>query len=122
MRMIVLGHGHQGSACAYALLHHSAIDELRLADKGTTALPAFLSRYADNPRLVRVALDAKDPKAVARAMAGVSAVMCALPYYYNFEMTRLAIDAGVHFCDLGGNTEIEFHKKGLDRAARQERA
>ena len=118
MRMLVLGAGLQGSACAYDLLQNSAIDEVRLADKGTTALPAFLSRYADNPRLVRVALDAKDLKAVANAMEGVSAVMCALPYYFNLEMTRLAIEAGVPFCDLGGNTEIVFQQKGLDAAAR----
>lgn len=118
MRMLVLGAGLQGSACAYDLLQNSAIDEVRLADKGTTALPAFLSQYADNPRLVRVALDAKDLKAVARAMEGVSAVMCALPYYFNLEMTRLAIEASVPFCDLGGNTEIVFQQKGLDAAAR----
>ncbi len=118
MRMLVLGAGLQGSACAYDLLQNSAIDEVRLADKGTTPLPAFLSRYADNPRLVRVALDAKDLKAVAGAMEGVSAVMCALPYYFNLEMTRLAIEAGVPFCDLGGNTEIVFQQKGLDAAAR----
>ena len=118
MRMLVLGAGLQGSACAYDLLQNAAIDEVRLADKDTTALPAFLSRYAGNPRLVRVALDAKDPKSVARAMEGVSGVMCALPYYFNLEMTRLAIDAGVHFCDLGGNTEIVYQQKGLDAAAR----
>ena len=67
---------------------------------------------------MRVGLDAKDPKAIARALDGVSAVMCALPYYFNLEMTRLAIEAGVPFCDLGGNTEIVFTQKGLDAAAR----
>jgi lysine 6-dehydrogenase len=118
MRMLVLGAGLQGSACAYDLLQNSGVDEVRLADRETTVLPAFLSGYADDPRLARVALDAKDHGAVARAMEGVSAVMCALPYYFNLEMTRLAIDAGVPFCDLGGNTEIVFQQKALDAAAR----
>ncbi len=118
MRMLVLGAGLQGSACAYDLLQNPAVDEVRLADRDTTPFPAFLSSYAADPRLVRVALDAKDPKAVMQAMDGVSAVMCALPYYFNLDMTRLAIDAGVHFCDLGGNTEIVFQQKGLDAAAR----
>src|ERR1035437_4631279 len=113
MRMLVLGAGLQGSACAYDLLQNSAIDEVRLADKGSTPLPAFLSPYADNPRLVRVALDAKDHKAVARAMEGVSAVMCALPYYFNLEMTRLAIEAGVPFCDLGGNNGVVVPQQGV---------
>jgi lysine 6-dehydrogenase len=118
MRMLVLGAGLQGSACAYDLLQNPAVDEVRLADRDTTPLPAFLSAYSADPRLARVALDAKDPKAITRAMDGVTAVMCALPYYFNLDMTRLAIDAGVHFCDLGGNTEIVFQQKGLDAAAR----
>jgi lysine 6-dehydrogenase len=118
MRMLVLGAGLQGSACAYDLLQNPAISEVRLADRDTTPLPAFLSSYAKDPRLVRVGLDAKDPKAIVRALDGASAVMCALPYYFNLEMTRLAIDAGVPFCDLGGNTEIVFQQKGLDIAAR----
>jgi lysine 6-dehydrogenase len=118
MRMLVLGAGLQGSACAYDLLQNPAISEVRLADRDTTSFPAFLSRYANDARLVRVSLDAKDPKAIVRALDGVSAVMCALPYYFNLEMTRLAIEAGVPFCDLGGNTEIVFQQKGLDAAAR----
>ena len=39
-------------------------------------------------------------------MRGVDVVACALPYHFNLEMTRLAIDVGAHVCDLGGNTEI----------------
>ena len=119
MRMLVLGAGLQGSACAYDLLQNPAITEVRLADRDTSSLPGFLAEYTKDPRLVRVALDAKDPKAVSRAMDGVTAAMCALPYYFNLDMTRLAIDAGVHFCDLGGNTDIVFKQKDLGAAARE---
>jgi len=45
-------------------------------------------------------------------------VMSAIPYYFNYDMARLAVEAGVHFCDLGGNTEIVFKQKELDGAAR----
>jgi lysine 6-dehydrogenase len=119
MKMLVLGAGLQGSACAYDLLQNPAVQEVRLADRAGTPLPAFLASYSADPRLVRVALDARDSAAIATAMKGVSAVMCALPYYFNLEMTRLALEAGVHFCDLGGNTEIVFQQKGLDGAARK---
>ncbi len=118
MRMLVLGAGLQGSACAYDLLQNAQIDEVRLADSDGSALPAFLAKYEGNPRLTRIKLDAKDSAAVSQAMHGVSAVMCALPYYFNLAMTRLAIAAGVPFCDLGGNTEIVFQQKGLDAEAR----
>jgi lysine 6-dehydrogenase len=55
---------------------------------------------------------------VLAVMRGCDAVMCALPYYFNFDMSRLAIKAGAHFCDLGGNTEIVFQQRELDPDAK----
>jgi lysine 6-dehydrogenase len=44
--------------------------------------------------------------------------MSAIPYYFNLDLAKLAVEAGTHFCDLGGNTEIVFHQKALDAQAR----
>jgi lysine 6-dehydrogenase len=46
-------------------------------------------------------------------MADADGVACALPYYFNVDMARLAIEAGAHFCDLGGNTEIVEEQMAL---------
>jgi len=46
-------------------------------------------------------------------MRRADAAMSALPYYFNFEMARAAAEVGVHFCDLGGNTEIVEQQRGL---------
>lgn len=118
MRMLVLGAGLQGSACAYDLLQNDAITEVRLADKSVEHLPKFLQPYVGGERLKPITLDVKDAAAVAAAMQGVQAVMCALPYYFNKPMTEAAIAAGAHFCDLGGNTEIVQEQKTLDAAAK----
>ncbi|HVT37725.1 MAG TPA: saccharopine dehydrogenase C-terminal domain-containing protein [Gemmatimonadaceae bacterium] len=118
MRMLVLGAGLQGSACAYDLLQNAAIAEVRLADRENAALPGYLAAWGGNPRLKRVTLDVRDHGAVRHAMEGTRAVMCGLPYYFNLDMTRIAIDAGVHFADLGGNTEIVIAQKALDPLAR----
>ena len=118
MRMLVLGAGLQGSACAYDLLQNPSITEVRLADKSVDHLPAFLQPYVGGERLKLITLDVKDPAAVATAMSGVKSVMCAIPYYLNLPMSEAAIAAGAHFCDLGGNTEIVQQQKLLnDRAA-----
>jgi len=106
MRMLVLGAGLQGSACAYDLLQNPAITEVRLADRTVEHLPAFLQPYVGGERLKLITLDVKDAAAVRTAMDGVQSVMCAIPYYFNLPMTEAAIAAGAHFCDLGGNTEI----------------
>jgi lysine 6-dehydrogenase len=119
MRMLVLGAGLQGSACAYDLLQNPAITEVRLADRTLDHLPAFLQPYVDGERLKLIPLDVKDAAAVRAAMEGVASVMCAIPYYFNLPMTEAAIAAGAHFADLGGNTEIVQQQKALDAKAKK---
>ncbi len=118
MRMLVLGAGMQGAACAYDLLQNPAVTEVRLADRTVDNLPAFLEPYVGGERLKLITLDVKDAKAVKDAMAGVATVMCALPYYFNLPMTEAAIAAGAHFCDLGGNTEIVHQQKAIAAKAK----
>lgn len=118
MRMLVLGAGLQGSACAYDLLQNPEVTEVRLADLHVGHLPGFLSPYSGS-RLIPTPLDARDHEAVSALMRGADAVMSALPYYFNLEMARLAVEAGVPFTDLGGNTEIVFGQKELDARARE---
>src|SRR5688572_16559443 len=117
MKMLVLGAGLQGSACAYDLLQDSDVKEVRLADIRLEHLPPFLAPYSGK-RLIPTPLDVRDEEAVSALMRECDAVMSALPYYFNYEMAVCAVDSGVHFCDLGGNTEIVFKQKTLhDRAA-----
>lgn len=118
MRMLVLGAGLQGSACAYDLLQDKEVTEVRLADVHVGHLPEFLAPYS-GPRLLPTTLDVRDHEAVLALMRQSDAVMSAIPYYFNYDMARLAVEAGVHFCDLGGNTEIVFKQKELDAEARR---
>jgi lysine 6-dehydrogenase len=118
MRMLVLGAGLQGSACAYDLLQDRDVTEVRLADIHVHHLPEYLAPFS-GPRLLPTPLDVRDRTAVLGAMRECDAVMSAIPYYFNYDLARLAVEAGVHFCDLGGNTEIVFEQKELDAEARR---
>ncbi len=120
MRMLVLGAGLQGSACAYDLLQDKDVTEVRLADIHVGHIPEFLAPYS-GPRLLPTPLDVRDNAAVLGVMRECDAVMSAIPYYFNYDMARLAVEAGVHFCDLGGNTEIVFKQKELDAEARRKK-
>jgi lysine 6-dehydrogenase len=116
MRMLVLGAGLQGSACAYDLLQNREVSQVRLADLRFDHLPEFLKPLS-GPRLIPTTLDVRDLEAVLAVMRESDAVMSAIPYYLNPQLTECAVEAGVHFCDLGGNTEIVFQQKELaDRA------
>ena len=117
MKMLVLGAGLQGCACAYDLLQSDAVEAVTIADIHPDRLPKWLVA-AGKGKLNPVKLDAKDEAAVGKLMQGHDAVMSALPYYFNGPMTRLAIAAGCHFADLGGNTEIVMEQKQSDSAAR----
>lgn len=119
MRMLVLGAGLQGSACAFDLLRSDDVEGVVLADLDTESLPGFLDPLRDDPRLRLEQLDAKNEAAVTALMRDVDACMNALPYYFNLDMARLAADAGIHYADLGGNTEIVFQQLELDDAARE---
>ena len=118
MRMLVLGAGLQGSACAYDLLQDREVTEVRLADIHVNHVPEFLAPFS-GPRLLPTPLDVRDHTAVLGAMRECDAVMSAIPYYFNYDLARLAVEAGVHFCDLGGNTEIVFKQRELDPEARR---
>jgi lysine 6-dehydrogenase len=115
--MLVLGAGFQGSACAYDLLQNPDVTEVRLADLNVQQLPPFLAPYS-GPRLLPTPLDVRDRAAVLAVMRSSDAVMSAIPYYFNLDMAKCAIEAGVHFADLGGNTDLVIGQKALDADAR----
>src|SRR3954466_8035569 len=112
MKLLVLGAGLQGCACAYDLLQSPAITRVTLADVRPETLPPFLQRDWGG-RLRPLKLDVTHAGAVAEAFRGQAAVMSAIPYYYNGPMAKAAVEAGSHFSDLGGNTEIVFEQKKL---------
>ena len=116
MKMLVLGAGLQGGACAYNLLQNPQVEHVTLADQNPARLPKFLAPLVGK-RLKPVPFDASDFPAVVALMRGHDAAMCALPYYFNEPMSRAAIEGGCHFADLGGNTEIVFQQKKLHDAA-----
>jgi lysine 6-dehydrogenase len=116
MKLLVLGAGLQGCACAYDLLQNPAITQVTLADLRPEKLPKFLAGNWGG-RLRTLRLDVSDSSAVHAAFQGHAAVMSAIPYYYNGPMARAAVESECHFADLGGNTEIVLEQKKLHEEA-----
>ena len=117
MKMLVLGAGLQGCATAFDLLQNPAVTQVTIADLRPELLAPFLDPYKGSERLKAVKLDVKDLPAVTALMRGHVSVMSAIPYYFNAPMAACAVEAGCHFSDLGGNTEIVFEQKKLHAAA-----
>ena len=119
MRFLVLGAGLQGSACAYDLMQNDTVERVVLGDINVSHLPPFLDRCRDDSRLSVVQVDARDEATLRELMKGVDAVLNALPYYFNVSIANLAVDAGVHYADLGGNTAMVFEQLKLDAKAKE---
>jgi lysine 6-dehydrogenase len=85
----VLGAGRQGTAAAYDM-----------------------ARWGDAHRVVLADYDLE----VARQ--ATDTFLSAVPYFYNLDITRVAIRAGAHMCDLGGHTGIARQQHGFDAEAR----
>jgi lysine 6-dehydrogenase len=117
----VLGAGRQGTAAAYDMLRWGDAHRVILADldvevarRAAQRVNTLLSTSSAEPAQV----DVTDPEAVERALEGVDAFISAVPYYYNLDITRVAIRAGAHMCDLGGHTGIARQQHALDAEAR----
>ncbi len=118
---LVIGSGRQGTAAAYDMARWGGAQRVTLADSDPAAaqraarrINQMLGKDIAEHRVV----DASDASSVAEAMQGVDACLSAVPYYYNLGITRVALEAGVSLCDLGGNTDIARQQHTLDGQAR----
>jgi lysine 6-dehydrogenase len=88
--------------------------DLTVACRAAERVNALLSTSIAEPAQV----DVTDLEAVERLLSGVDSCLSAVPYIYNLAITRAAIQARSHLCDLGGNTSIVRQQHGFDTEAR----
>jgi lysine 6-dehydrogenase len=105
----VLGAGRQGTASAYDLATWGEAKQVILADKILVIAEQAANRVNQLVgRQVAVAaqVNVTELNEVKRVLLGVDAFVSAVPYYFNLDITRVAIEVGASMCDLGGNTDI----------------
>lgn len=110
MDALVIGGGKMGLAIAHDLLQHDAAVTVIDANPDCPA-----ARLGDAVTLLQ--LDATDRRHMEREMRRHDVVVSALPYDFNYSLAEMAISAGSHFCDLGGNTAVVKEELALHDAA-----
>ena len=116
----VLGAGRQGTAAAYDMVRWGDACRVVLADHNLDIARRSAERVNSlTGEIVAEAIqvDVKELDAVEGALAGVDAFLSAVPYSYNLDLTKVAIRAKAHMCDLGGHTGIARQQHGFDREA-----
>ncbi|HEX7572450.1 MAG TPA: saccharopine dehydrogenase C-terminal domain-containing protein [Bacteroidota bacterium] len=116
MKYLVLGAGMMGSAAAYDLAKSSPDNEVVLADINIQTAKRSAGAIGANVHPVR--LDVNSNRDLVEAMKGCNAVISAVTYSVNLQVTRAALQAGVHVCDLGGNNDVVEKQLALDEEAR----
>lgn len=111
MKAVVLGCGLQGVAVAYDLLRWGQASHLLLVDSEAARLKAAARRLTrllslKSGILDTAVLDLRQEDSIVDALLSRDVVVSAVPYYLNLGAARAAVRARVHFCDLGGNTEL----------------
>ncbi len=117
----VIGAGMQGCAAGYDLLVNGEGVEVSFFDRDRAVAEAAARRVntlIGQERARGLAVDGQDEAGLARAFAGLSGVLSAVPYHLNPTVARASIAAGACFNDLGGNTAIVREELALDAAAR----
>lgn len=117
MKYTVIGAGMMGSAAAYDLARANPDDEIVLADINFQQATQAAKAIGSNVRPLR--LDVNAQKDILRAIEGSSAVISAVSYSVNYQISKAGIQAGVHVCDLGGNDEVVARQLTLDADAKQ---
>jgi lysine 6-dehydrogenase len=119
MKFLVLGAGYQGFAAALDLARAADVEEVVIADVDANRARKAAERLSGARAAVRAeVLDVANESRLADKLRGYDVVISAVPYFLNLSLTRAAIDAGVSFCDLGGNTDLVREQEALDERAR----
>lgn len=107
-----------GLGAAYDLAHNSPdVTAITIADADAARVREVVQQV-DSPILGGVALDVTDQQRVMQLMRGHDAAISCVNYFYNDYLAGLAINAGVNFCDLGGNNDVVRAELALDAQAR----
>jgi len=113
----ILGSGRQGTAAAFDVARWGdaqrvllADYDLRVARRAADRVNKLMGKTVAEP----VQVDVTDLEAVERVLTGVDALLSAVPYFYNLDITQVAIRAKAHMCDLGGHIGIARQQHGFD--------
>jgi len=114
--MLVLGAGRMGLGAVHDLVSQSDVDGVTVADFDRSKAEQIAERYPD--KAVAAQIDCNDQEAVVELMRGHASAISCVNYWLNERLARAAIEAGTHFCDLGGNNDVVDAELALDAEAR----
>ncbi len=121
MHLVVLGGGGaMGRVTVRALAEDARVSRVTVADLQLAAAERTIAWLgAGREKTVAVACDVRDSGALTGLLRGADVVLNATDYPFNMEVMRAALNARVHYADLGGLFHMTKQQYGLDAAYRE---
>jgi lysine 6-dehydrogenase len=118
MKALVLGAGMMGRAIAYDLSKYSNFDSITIADKDKQTVQSA-ERFLEGKNINFTSIHADDSNNVKKHFQNVDVVISAVPYKFNYVLTKIAVETQTHFLDLGGNNDIVKKQRSLSEKAKK---
>jgi saccharopine dehydrogenase (NAD+, L-lysine-forming) len=115
--LIIGGYGAMAQSTVPDLLASPGVNRVGIGGRSETKAKAFASAQRDD-RAVPVGVDARDSSSLVRELKRWDCVIHSSWYDLNVPVMEAAIDAGVHYCDLGGLYHQTLRQLKLNARAR----
>jgi lysine 6-dehydrogenase len=118
MKVIVLGAGMMGRAIANDLSLFSDYETIIIGDKDPLTRDSA-KEFLKDTNVDIVPVNAVNKNEVIKQFHSVDVAISALPYRFNYELAKIAIQTKTHFVDLGGNNTIVENERKLFSQAKK---
>ena len=119
MKFLVLGAGRVGYAVAHDLIRSPRVEKVIVADRDIKRVEVVTERFTDE-KIVPIELDVDNEEYVAELMDSADVTISCVPGKHNYDLSKIALQAKSHFCDLGGDEEIVKKQFLLDEVAKDQ--
>ena len=119
-KFVIVGSGRQGISIAYDLLRDSNHDVtiLDIDKKFLDEALNKLSKVSDIANLKGVVADVSDSKLMLDILSDIDVMISAVPYKFNLNLTKIAIESKTSMVDLGGHTNIVREQLSMNNNAK----
>jgi len=118
MKITVLGAGMMGRAVAFDLEKYSNFSKITVADKDEQTLQSA-KIFLKGKKIDFAIINVNNSKDIRKHFQHADIVISAVPYRFNYDMTKIAIETKTHFLDLGGNNDIVNKQRNLSEKAKK---
>ena len=118
-KFVIVGSGRQGIAVAYDLLRNDnhQVTMIDVSESFLNKALEKLSKIVVNKNLNGIVADVTDYNKMLEILSDIDVMISAVPYEFNLELSKIAIDSKTSMVDLGGHTNIVREQLSMNQKA-----